>query len=216
MSSDAIQKADRAKRDALERFAVIQAFYQVLAEQVDAKAGNNARADAEAILWDAYDMSGGDRVRLEVCGENVGALSMMFAAEHAEVRDVSAYDAWLVASGNGEIGFELNPEKIPEDELAALEDAHPEWFDACVSGGAATLKRLQKAPSLAPGGELHEAYDPDSGEIVPGVVFAAGHPKGTRLSGFKPEKVFNALQSHGVSLQAAALDALMPPAEGGE
>lgn len=89
--------------DDIQRFAVAQALYKALAEQVRTGEPDNLRGRVDDILRDMNKRGGADRMRLTVNGSNVGTLTLKQGREATRliVEDELAFVDWLFTDGIG-------------------------------------------------------------------------------------------------------------------
>lgn len=89
--------------DDIQRFAVAQALYKALAEQVKTGEPDNLRGRVDDMLRADFKEKGTDRFRLMVNGAEVGTLSMRQGREAVRliVEDELAFVDWLFTDGIG-------------------------------------------------------------------------------------------------------------------
>ena len=174
-----------------EQLAVAQAIFKTAANMVDTKNDESLRAEATQRLYEMYQDTGVDRVKLKVGGETVGYLSIVFTKAQPKIINDFAYNNWLVSNDLGHVVFELDSELIPPEDMDLLYAAHPGWFNRLV------IQDGDLSPDLMDGGGGRVVYKP-TGEIIPGLIWESEQPKGTILSKFNAEGVFNALRHAGI------------------
>ena len=189
----------------MERLAVLIA----LRDALDAQLGRNnggTRTEADELMWDIYTTSGFDRTPLKVCGEKVGTMTISMSKAKPTITSDKLFTDWCISVGLP-VQWYLDEDKIPAEDMERLRDEHPEWFGCTADGKWARFERLKPGP----GGCV---LDPETGEVVPGVMWHESQPVGTVVRGCKPSEVFDAMRRHGLDL--GAIGGLLPSTSGGE
>ena len=148
------------------------------AEKVVHARTRELRAEADAALSEAREMFGTKGMEVRVFGETVGQLSQSLSSPEIYVADEGAYQAWLGGrSADGDARVRA-------------------FYEAPLVEKCAVPRRLDC------GG--YGVFDAETGELVPGLSYRpGGEPKGTRLSGCRPEDVMGCLAREGMGLPEA-------------
>ena len=135
-----------------------------------------AREEADAALLEAHEATGATNAQVLVGGTKVGTLSVAVSNPAVRVVDQSAYDAWLEGL------YRAGDPRVVRRVSYSIPDLP------------------KKAPVIA-----GQACDPATGEVIPGVGWAAGgEVASTRLSGCKVDEIQSAMRAAGIRLDAYA------------
>lgn len=87
----------------IERFAVAQALYKAISQQVKTGEPDNLRGRVDDMLREDYKEKGTDRYRLKLNGAEVGTISLRAGREQTRliVEDETAFMDWLFDDGIG-------------------------------------------------------------------------------------------------------------------
>ena len=181
--------------DCFERVAALTALQKAVKAALD-----DARAEADEAMADAERL-GFEKMALKVAGEKVGDMTVCYGPEGWDVSDREAFEDFALCNGLASQRKRIAPwferqaaEAVAEafgDDLpaGAVEEEtvlDPDWEKAVVSvGGVPTLM--------------------DSGEVVPGLSLRRRAPKGTRVTGCRPEAVMPLLASLPGGVETALL-----------
>lgn len=162
----------------IEKLAIAQAVFKVVADQVSTKNPSSIRSQADNDLMDMYEKMGVKSIDLKVNGEKVGTYSVTMAKATPEkhkksirITDITKLDSWA----------ESNPDEYNEWLPTAWEDFANYCFEQY--------------------GEV-----PDGCEVVDEVTPATKErPKGTTLR-VEPQKVATALKGELPEVVAGLLE----------
>lgn len=125
----------------LERLAIMQALYKELGKEVGTRNPDGIRAKADAGLLARYAEDGTDRRRININGQEVGALTVKFedARPRAIVEDPELLAEWLAGEGSSMLAkyvrakgqgiadwlVERMDGELPDGVTAYMEPRHP-------------------------------------------------------------------------------------------
>lgn len=189
---------DNEARSMLYRFALAQALEKKLSELVKTREPFNLRGKVDEIILSEYEQLGVDRLKLVICGEQVGSVTVKMTKGYADIQDYEKYNKWLDENNFAHIEYVLNPDLIPEDDLEKLKQEHPEWFEdirVVDCDENSFLDHMVEAPD----GSV--VYEP-TGETLDFVIWIPEQPMGTMVKGCDPDKVLDILNKHGIEAPA--------------
>ena len=191
MDEELEQIATGAPSNVFERLAVLQAIYKASAKQTK-RCGDGVRTQADMALYELFERTGADRVKLNVLGENVGNLSIVFVKAHAEIANDAEFNNWAISSGYGSIVREIDTELMSAQDLDELYEQHPEWFHMRTVVDSSLLDDMACTPDGI-------VYFKLTGEPVPGLRWVGEKADGTIITQFKPDKVFDVMKTANIS-----------------
>ena len=166
-------------RDAIMRsVAVITALEKYVKQE---KA--SARLKADALIYDAYEAIGADRIPIEMDGEKVGEITITFTTPSPVITDMEAYEAWATENDLTQEHVEVIADRLDIEKVRAM------WPDAVRTSRAAAQPSAIEEQLTRAGEKV--IYTP-TGEIIPGVAYTERRPKHTVVRGCKPEDVLPA------------------------
>lgn len=177
----------KKRNTACEQFAAAQAMYEYLGRRVASKGRDGlpgdlrAAVDAEAL--EAWAEHGSDKVRIPLNGQAVGAVRVN-VKEAWHVTDPDAYQVWCQETKHMLHGTRAEIERLTESEF---EEVCNFIWDVLDRQDVIVDQWEPERPEdigLVWSAERHAAIDPETGEQVPGVEFAAT-VVGTTIEGFK-------------------------------
>lgn len=145
-----------------------------------------ARAEADSDLMEAYEGMGFEKMALKLSGQKVGEFAVVFAKDGWEVADKDAFEDFALTYGFAKVRRSIRPDMV-DSVVSALRDAgYTEEILEEIVNEEVTVDSDWERYVTSVGGVPTFL---DSGEIVPGLEFRPKHPKGTRVTGCKPEEV---------------------------
>ena len=175
----------------IQKSAVITAVQKAMKPESD-----EARRDANEMLFNVYETTGADRVRVRLGDTEVGTFSLTFEKEGFMVTDREAFDDFCLANG------------FAHEELF-VKDA---WKEQAVEELATHCpEAVEKRAVLDKGiDKLFKNVDgvfvvDGTNEVIPGIAPKPKQIKGTQMRGCKPEDVLPALKSLGVGVEQLLL-----------
>lgn len=178
-----------------ERLAVLTAVSKIAKAALD-----EARAEAEKELAEAFAANGTDRARLMLDGTEVGSVTLKTDRKGWEVTDRDAFEGFLEDNGQLAVVRRLKPE-YQGMAWSLLGEQHPYMFDEERRPEQAFLKTFERAGDAVIVGGTDVA--------VPGVSPCRPKVEGIMVTGCRPQVVGP------IAARLGGLDALLLP-EGGE
>lgn len=178
-----------------ERLAVLTAVSKIVKKELD-----EARAQVEGDMVDAFFDNGADRARLMLDGVEVGSVTLKVDRSGWEVEDPDEFGRFLEDNGQMKTVRRLKPE-YQGMAWSLLGEQHPYMFDVEETPEPGFLKAFERIDgAVVVGG---------TDVVVPGVRPCPSKPKGLMVTGCKPQMVGP------IAARLGGLDALLLP-EGGE